>query len=78
MSSVLVPKKGLEPPHPCGYMDLNHARLPIPPLRRVTFTAKRPLRVAFQEEQLSILQALRALSNGRHKVSECSDFFSRD
>src|SRR5437660_5466926 len=33
----LVPKKGLEPPHPCGYMDLNHARLPIPPLRRVTF-----------------------------------------
>src|ERR1035441_5189988 len=31
---VLVPKKGLEPPHPCGYMDLNHARLPIPPLRR--------------------------------------------
>jgi MFS transporter, YNFM family, putative membrane transport protein len=31
---LLVPKKGLEPPHPCGYMDLNHARLPIPPLRR--------------------------------------------
>ena len=29
-----MPKKGLEPPHPCGYMDLNHARLPIPPLRR--------------------------------------------
>ena len=27
----LVPKKGLEPPHPCEYMDLNHARLPIPP-----------------------------------------------
>jgi hypothetical protein len=32
----MVPKKGLEPPHPCGYMDLNHARLPIPPLRRAT------------------------------------------
>src|SRR5271157_41819 len=32
-SEILVPKKGLEPPHPCGYMDLNHARLPIPPLR---------------------------------------------
>src|SRR6058998_510630 len=32
----MVPKKGLEPPHPCGYMDLNHARLPIPPLRQVT------------------------------------------
>jgi hypothetical protein len=31
---LLVPKKGLEPPHPCGYMDLNHARLPIPPLRQ--------------------------------------------
>ncbi len=31
----MVPKKGLEPPHPCGYMDLNHARLPIPPLRQV-------------------------------------------
>ena len=29
----LVPKKGLEPPHPCEYVDLNHARLPIPPLR---------------------------------------------
>jgi hypothetical protein len=33
---MMVPKKGLEPPHPCGYMDLNHARLPIPPLRQVT------------------------------------------
>jgi hypothetical protein len=31
---ILVPKGGLEPPHPCGYMDLNHARLPIPPLRQ--------------------------------------------
>src|ERR1700727_1305167 len=30
---ILVPKGGLEPPHPCEYMDLNHARLPIPPLR---------------------------------------------
>src|SRR3984885_14322840 len=28
---VLVPSKGLEPPHRCRYMDLNHARLPIPP-----------------------------------------------
>jgi hypothetical protein len=32
--SDLVPKGGLEPPHPCEYMDLNHARLPIPPLRQ--------------------------------------------
>ncbi len=38
----LVPKKGLEPPHPCGYMDLNHARLPIPPLRRVTNQTAKP------------------------------------
>src|SRR5579864_3782865 len=38
----LVPKKGLEPPHPCGYMDLNHARLPIPPLRRVTNKTAKP------------------------------------
>ena len=30
-----MPKKGLEPPHPCEYMDLNHARLPIPPLRLI-------------------------------------------
>ena len=37
---IVVPKKGLEPPHPCGYMDLNHARLPIPPLRRVTSCAR--------------------------------------
>ena len=32
----MVPKKGLEPPHPCEYVDLNHARLPIPPLRHST------------------------------------------
>jgi hypothetical protein len=35
-----VPKKGLEPPHPCEYVDLNHARLPIPPLRHATLPAK--------------------------------------
>src|SRR5690606_12696932 len=29
----VVPKGGLEPPRPCGHMTLNHARLPIPPLR---------------------------------------------
>ena len=39
---ILVPKKGLEPPHPCGYMDLNHARLPIPPLRQVDHIARQP------------------------------------
>jgi hypothetical protein len=37
----LVPKKGLEPPHPCEYMDLNHARLPIPPLRHETIQRDR-------------------------------------
>ena len=36
----LVPKGGLEPPHPCEYMDLNHARLPIPPLRHGVASAK--------------------------------------
>jgi hypothetical protein len=41
----MVPKKGLEPPHPCGYMDLNHARLPIPPLRQVKYSAVRPGRL---------------------------------
>ncbi len=30
----MVPKRGLEPPHPDGYYTLNVARLPIPPLRR--------------------------------------------
>ncbi len=31
----LVPGGGVEPPRPCGHMDLNHARLPIPPPGRV-------------------------------------------
>jgi len=25
----MVPKKGLEPPHPCEYVDLNHAPLSL-------------------------------------------------
>ena len=25
----MVPEKGLEPPHACAYMDLNHACLPF-------------------------------------------------
>src|SRR5207249_10532560 len=29
----MVPKRGLEPRHPCGHQTLNLARLPIPPLR---------------------------------------------
>ena len=31
---ALVPPEGLEPPHPYRHMDLNHARLPIPPRRQ--------------------------------------------
>ena len=31
---LVVPERGLEPPRPCEHMDLNHACLPIPPLRR--------------------------------------------
>ena len=58
----MVPKKGLEPPHPCGYMDLNHARLPIPPLRQVT--ACGAARAALMEETAtSILQVARGVSN---------------
>jgi hypothetical protein len=49
----LVPKKGLEPPHPCGYMDLNHARLPIPPLRHVT--ALRSSLAGCCQEELEVL-----------------------
>ena len=49
----LVPKKGLEPPHPCGYMDLNHARLPIPPLRQVT--ALRSSLAGCCQEELEVL-----------------------
>ena len=51
----VVPKKGLEPPHPCGYMDLNHARLPIPPLRLEVAG-----RVSHRTEQPS--------ANGRNKI----------
>ena len=32
----MVPQKGLEPPLPCENVDLNHARLPVPPLRHVS------------------------------------------
>jgi hypothetical protein len=54
----LVPKKGLEPPHPCEYVDLNHARLPIPPLRHETQIQRFPpdrqhLRVSQNEPAVS-------------------------
>ena len=61
---ILVPKKGLEPPHPCGYMDLNHARLPIPPRWQVDFNRRSGLDgPPDQEDCTSILQALGSLSN---------------
>src|SRR5438552_13837219 len=33
---VVVGEGGLEPPHPFGHRNLNPARLPIPPLARVS------------------------------------------
>ena len=56
----MVPKKGLEPPHPCGYMDLNHARLPIPPLRQPMSGAE-----ALDGQQLLVLQRHPLVSNLR-------------
>src|SRR2546423_7232714 len=58
-----VPKKGLEPPHPCGYMDLNHARLPIPPLRQVDCVAAAASQPPNQEDQLIYFTARDVLSN---------------
>jgi hypothetical protein len=60
----MVPSKGLEPPHRCRYMDLNHARLPIPPrwqvdlIRRGSHQAAGSGRPAF-----SILQRRSPVSN---------------
>jgi hypothetical protein len=68
LESLLVPKKGLEPPHPCGYMDLNHARLPIPPLRQVT-ALRSSLTGCFQEE----LQLLFYRGSGVCQTSSGSD-----
>src|SRR5262249_41425126 len=68
----MVPKKGLEPPHPCGYMDLNHARLPIPPLRQVTAcgAAKAAL---MEETATSILQVERGVSNQQPRNIDYED-----
>src|SRR5437868_15146238 len=59
-SRSLVPKKGLEPPHPCGYMDLNHARLPIPPLRQVS--TQRCGRAALKEDTAASILTRHGLS----------------
>ena len=34
VNPLMVRSRGLEPPHPYGYMHLKHARLPIPPRPR--------------------------------------------
>ena len=46
----LVPSKGLEPPHRCRYMDLNHARLPIPPRWQVDFIRRGSPQAADQKD----------------------------
>jgi hypothetical protein len=62
----MVPKKGLEPPHPCGYMDLNHARLPIPPLRLVG-CAGQPLGAMKRERPLYLKASCTSVKlRGRH------------
>lgn len=35
---MMVRTRGLEPPLPCGNMNLNHARLPVPPCPRALYT----------------------------------------
>ena len=62
-SVTVVPKKGLEPPHPCEYMDLNHARLPIPPLRH-------GIRIWLQT--LARLAVLLSLANAACRVKSAS------
>ena len=65
----MVPKKGLEPPRRCRHMDLNHARLPVPPLRLITLrTSEYSQKVCLQKSgRLStptfIVQTVLLLSN---------------
>jgi hypothetical protein len=59
-SDILVPKGGLEPPHPCEYMDLNHARLPIPPLRLGSNLAAHTLELI--NRQTSVFQTQHRMS----------------
>ena len=62
--SSLVPSKGLEPPHRCRYMDLNHARLPIPPRWQFwTAMQRRPQGRRVRKINVSILQPCQRLSN---------------
>ena len=59
-----MPKGGLEPPHPCEYMDLNHARLPIPPLRHYLYVAN--LSFGHGSRESLVLQTPCPLSIARH------------
>ena len=59
----LVPSKGLEPPHPCEYMDLNHARLPIPPRWLVDLQYSGGRKAAVRKTNSSILQTRSPVSN---------------
>src|ERR1700693_90110 len=60
----LVPSKGLEPPHRCRYMDLNHARLPIPPRWQFwTAMQRRPQGRRVRKINVPILQPRQRLSN---------------
>jgi hypothetical protein len=36
----IMPKEGIEPSYPSGYTILSRARLPIPPLRLLEFSAQ--------------------------------------
>src|SRR5260370_17274544 len=64
--NLLVPSKGLEPPHRCRYMDLNHARLPIPPRWQsgTCYAAAAPVPPC-QEDQPFFFQPRHPLSNRR-------------
>ena len=70
----MVPKKGLEPPRRCRHMDLNHARLPIPPLRLIALrTSEHSQKVSLQKSgRLStptfIVQRVPLLSNLREQT----------
>src|SRR5277367_5030240 len=61
LEKILVPKGGLEPPHPCEYMDLNQARLPIPPLRHGVVRAS-PTGPKHANRELLVLQTGRLMS----------------
>ena len=64
----LVRMRGLEPPLPCENMDLNHARLPIPPHPHAgghsysTEFAKPILRAVFRSRRISAI-TLRSISS---------------